>query len=313
MPLRFTSVLFFVALASCACVATARTTAQMNERRVSVAVLDFGEGETGRRVADRVATLLESSATASPTTKMALVERGLAMAAARGMGYEGSLNLTLKEARDLGAAIGCDFYLLGDAQTLRRSSLSVPLYFEAYASVFVVSARTGRLVLWDRPFAEGATPEEAEGKLTPVLKARASYEYRRDILRAFDDEEEARRKRAAGNFEEGAEVIDLSSDEGASAHKDVRDPAPYRRLRPAYTETAERAGAEATVDAAADIEVDGAVARVEIVRWAGFGLDESVLDTVRRLHFRPATRDGTPVRVRVLMRYNFRKPTKTKD
>ncbi len=84
-------------------------------------------------------------------------------------------------------------------------------------------------------------------------------------------------------------------------------------LRPAYPETAERAGAEATVDAAVEVGADGAVARVEIVRWAGFGLDDAVAATVRRLHFRPATRDGVPVPVRVLMRYNFRKPQKGRE
>ena len=60
-----------------------------------------------------VAALLE---VAGPT-KLVLVDRGLARAAARGAGYSGSLNLTLKEARDLGAAIGCDFYLTGDAHS----------------------------------------------------------------------------------------------------------------------------------------------------------------------------------------------------
>jgi outer membrane biosynthesis protein TonB len=49
---------------------------------------------------------------------------------------------------------------------------------------------------------------------------------------------------------------------------------------------------------------------VRVVRWAGFGLDEEVVSTVRRMHFRPAAREGGPVAVRVLLRYNFRKPPK---
>lgn len=307
MLLRFTSILFFVALASCPCLAATA------ERRVGVAVLDFGETETGRRVADRVAALLQETAAGEQGLKVSLVDRGLARAAARGAGYGGSLNLTLKEARDLGAAVGCHLYVTGDAQTLRRSSLSVPVYYEAYASVFVVSARTGRLVLWDRPAAEAATPEEAEAALAPELAARVRGRYGAAIARAFEQEEGERLARAAGDFEEGAAVIDLSTDEDTRAREDVREPVPYRRLRPAYPDTAERAGAEATVDVAVDIAADGAVARVEIVRWAGFGLDDAVTDTVRRLHFRPATRDGAAVPVRVLLRYNFRKPTKTKD
>jgi outer membrane biosynthesis protein TonB len=49
---------------------------------------------------------------------------------------------------------------------------------------------------------------------------------------------------------------------------------------------------------------------VEVVRWAGFGLDEAALSTVRQLHFAPARRDGTAVPMRVLLRYNFRRPAK---
>ena len=50
---------------------------------------------------------------------------------------------------------------------------------------------------------------------------------------------------------------------------------------------------------------------MRVVRWAGFGLDEEVVATVRRMHFRPAQREGEPVPVRVLLRYNFRKPPKS--
>jgi outer membrane biosynthesis protein TonB len=49
---------------------------------------------------------------------------------------------------------------------------------------------------------------------------------------------------------------------------------------------------------------------VDVVRWAGFGLDEATTETVRQMHFRPAMRNGSPVAMRVLLRYNFRKPPK---
>jgi outer membrane biosynthesis protein TonB len=38
-------------------------------------------------------------------------------------------------------------------------------------------------------------------------------------------------------------------------------------------------------------------------------LDESVLTTVKQLHFFPAMRNGRAIPMRVLLRYNFRKPT----
>ena len=59
-----------------------------------------------------------------------------------------------------------------------------------------------------------------------------------------------------------------------------------------------------------DLDEKGEVTRVEIARWAGFGLDEATIETVRQLHFFPAMRNGTPIPLRVLLRYNFRKPPK---
>ncbi|MDQ3743541.1 MAG: hypothetical protein M3444_04075, partial [Acidobacteriota bacterium] len=136
-------------------------------RPTSVAVLDFGDTVMGRSVADKLSLALSSDA------GLLLMDREESRAAARGAGYAGSLNMSLEEARDLGAAIGCDFYLTGDAQTLRRSPSAGPLYYEAYSSIFLVSARTGKLVLWERPHFEAASPEEAEKSLLRELNQRA--------------------------------------------------------------------------------------------------------------------------------------------
>jgi len=273
-------------------------------RRVSVGLLELGSTPTAARVGERLAKLL--AAADAGGTRLVLLDRAMSTAAARGVGYAGSLNLTLAEARSLGAAVGCDFYLTGDAQTIPRSSSARPRYFEAYASVFIVSARTGRLVLWDRPAAEADTASAAEAALLAALDARHVARYAEALAAAAAREERER-------FEAEdmpASVIDLSA-EGGDAPADLREPAPYRRLRPAYTDAASRAEAEATVDAEVEIGADGRVRRVRVVRWAGFGLDEEVASTVRRMNFRPAERDGEPVAVRVLLRYNFRRPQKT--
>lgn len=280
--------------------------AQEPAKRVSVAVLEMGASATATRASERVAKLLAESRAG---LRLALLDRDMARAAARGAGYAGSLNMTLAEARSLGASIGCDFYLTGDAQTIRRSSSSRPIYFESYASIFVVSARTGRLVIWDRPAAESDTAEQAEASLLASLDARAGERYASALAAAFEREERERFR--PSDAEEQVAVLDLSNDEGADANKDLREPAPYRRLRPAYTDAAYKAEAEATVDASVEIDSEGEVREVSIVRWAGFGLDEEVASTVRRMHFRPAEREGETFAVRVLLRYNFRRPTKT--
>ena len=85
-------------------------------------------------------------------------------------------------------------------------------------------------------------------------------------------------------------------------------PRPFRRLKPPYPDTAAHAEVEATVDVLVDIDARGEVGRIEVARWAGYGLDQSVIDTVRQLHFFPAHRDGAAIPIRVLLRYNFRKP-----
>lgn len=309
--------LSFVVLLSALCVgARSQTAARSIEPAilnpqsavVRVAVLDMGATDTASRASERVAKLLAESG-GRAGLKLALLDRGMARAAARGAGYAGSLNMTLAEARSLGASIGCDFYLTGDAQTIRRTSTSRPVYFEAYASVFIVSSRTGRLVLWERPSTEGDTAVRAEESLLATLDARAGERYASALAATFEREE--RERFQTTNAEEQGAVIDLSNEGGANSIKDLREPAPYRRLRPAYTDAAYRAEAEATVDAAVEIDSDGEVREVSIVRWAGFGLDEEVASTVRRMHFRAAEREGEAVAVRVLLRYNFRRPPKT--
>ncbi len=127
------------------------------------------------------------------------------------------------------------------------------------------------------------------------------------MLRGAQDES-IRRERERARAEP---AVEDAPEEGSPAAEGFRAPQPYRRLRPPYPDTAARAEAEATVDAAVEIDAGGEVRRIEIVRWAGFGLDDAVIETVRQLHFRPAMRDGAPVAVRVLLRYNFRRPPKS--
>jgi len=290
--------LIFVALFSAFCLCV-----EGQERRASVAVLDMGATETGARATEHLSKLLA----AREGARLALLDRDMSRAAARGVGYAGSLNMTLEEARALGAAVGCDFFLTGDAQTVRRNASARPVYFESYASVFLVSTRTGELVLWERPAAEADTAAQAEAALLNALNSDFAARLTSALFNAAAREE---RERFEPTPSEASSVIDLSTDEASDAHKDLREPAPYRRLRPAYTDAASRAEAEATVDALVEIGADGEVGSVRVVRWAGFGLDEEVVATIRRMHFRPASREGEPVAVRVLLRYNFRRPPK---
>lgn len=267
-------------------------------RSLTIAVLDFGDTAAGRRSADLIAAAVERSG-------LKVLDRDLARAAARGAGYTGSLNLSLDQARDLGAAIGCDFYFTGDAQTIRRTPSSGVSYYEAYASIFLVNAKSGKLIMWDRPALVAPTPEAAEKLLAAELTSRVAR-YTGAIAAAAETGQQDRAQLAAG----ATPIEDLSVDDGDARRNGLRPPQPYRRLRPEYTADAARAEAEATIDVMVDVDASGEVARVEVVRWGGFGLDESTVNTVRQLHFFPAMRDGVAVPVRVLLRYNFRRPAR---
>jgi len=273
--------------------------AQSGERSPRIAVLDFGSAAFGKVAADDLHSALTSR------KELTLLDREQSRAAANGAGYAGSLNLTVAEARDLGAAIGCDFFVTGDAETLRRSSSERPVYYEAYASIFLVSARSGRLLAWQRPSVQASTPEGAARPLRSELAEASARQWMvQGVLHAM----QAERKERARAVETDVPVIEEAPDPDTPSAKDVQTPRPYRRLRPTYPATAASADAEATIDALVDIDERGEVGRIQIVRWGGFGLDEATEATIHQLHFYPAMRNGKPVPMRVLLRYNFRKP-----
>ncbi|MGH9914933.1 MAG: hypothetical protein ACRD63_06550, partial [Pyrinomonadaceae bacterium] len=127
--------------------------------KLSVAVVDFGHlHHLAKVAADAIAKQI------SVQEGLSLIDREQANTAARGIGYGGSLNMTLEEARNLGMAIGCNYMIIGDAQTIRRSPATDKFYFEAYASFFLVSTRTGRLLYWERPAFNAPTDDMAESQ-----------------------------------------------------------------------------------------------------------------------------------------------------
>ena len=266
----------------------------------TVSVLDLGATPFAQNSAEKLRERLRS------TVELLVADADLTRAAAKGIGYSGSLNLAVSEARDLGAALATDFYILGDAQTLRRSSSSKPVFYESYCSLFVVSARTGRLVTWDRPSVLKDQAADAENGLSSELLGAGTIHRIVIAIRRAREDERVQRSLVATRDEPLIE--DAPDDEKMAASQGLSLPRPYRRLRPEYPESAARAEAEATVDVLVDVRADGEVGEVHIARWAGFGLDETTVATVRQMHFVPSKKNGSPIPMRVLLRYNFRKP-----
>jgi TonB family protein len=279
--------------------AAAQSNAQASQPLV-LSVLDLGSATIAKQATDTLRTKLRE------TGDVLVADPDLGRAAAKGIGYAGSLNLTVSEARDLGAALATEFYIIGDAQTVRRSSFESPVYYESYCSIFLVSARTGRLLLWERPSFENAEATKAEARLSQYLSDDAFARRLIGIIKKSHEDERIQRTVLTTPVE--VVIEEAPEDEKAAEAQGVRAPRPYRRLRPEYPPSAARAEAEATVDVVVDVGADGEVGEVQIVRWAGFGLDESTIATVRQLHFFPAMKNGTPIPMRVMLRYNFRKP-----
>jgi hypothetical protein len=261
-----------------------------------VAVLDFA-GDGGGEV---VAVLRAVGEKYSP------VDPAQSLAAVRGIGYRGSLNLTLDEARALGAAIGCDYYFVGRIDVPRRLGANNESYYEAVVGIYLVESRRGRLALFDYVRARGADERAARAGVIEALKSRRGrYEEMINAGEARHLADAAAPPRAA------LEVIEIL--DGEVTAQGLKPPVFYQRLKPAYTEEAGSIELVSTVELTAVFGVDGQVGEVEVVRWAGFGLDESAAATVRQLRFKPGERAGAPVSVRALVRYNFRRPPSTAE
>ena len=258
---------------------------------LKIAVLD--ESPNSQKFAEQFAQNL-------PPSNFKLIDKDLARAAAAGAKAVNPFNLTVDEAKNLGVLIDCDFFFVIKSETVRRSSFQREVYFESYAIVFLASARTGRLIAWADKHFEASTPAVAEETLLKETKKIAA-EFSFKTIDAAERERAARAENLANPV-----LIEDLPDETTAAEQNFRVPLPYKRLTPAYTQAARERSVEATVDIAAEINARGEVERTEIVRWAGFDLDEAAADNVKKMQFRPALRDGKPLAIRVLLRYNFR-------
>lgn len=214
---------------------------------------------------------------------------GQAVAAAAGKNL---FNLSLEEARNIGTGIGCDFYLILRSENLRRSSFKKNAYYEAYASAFLVDARTGRLLAWKHLSVEADEAARADKSLISSFK-----EYAREIPGAL-------RKSAEDRPAFDTSVYEI----GESSVEQLRTPLPFRRFSPASTPLVAYLRVEAVVDIEVAIDEKGYVTGTRIARWAGFGLDDAVTETVRKMNFRPAILNGKAIPARFLLRYNFRVP-----
>lgn len=230
--------------------------------------------------------------------KFKILDNSLSETAFRSVEIESVFNLTNTESKNIGAVIGCDYLLLIKSANQRRAALSKNDYYESFAVIYVVSSRTGRLVDWKLHSFEAKTQSEAE-KLLLASTAQAADEIG-EKLRLINKQEPD---------EKTAPKIEEVPNKNSADAKNFRPPLPFKRIKPEYTRLAYLYSVAATIEIEIDLDENGNILRTVIVRWAGFGLDESVSEIVRKMNWRPAERNGKTLPMRILLRYNFRKLT----
>ena len=231
--------------------------------------------------------------------KVRIIDDSLSETAFNSLKPESPFNLTKEESQRIGAAIGCDYFILLRSATLRRSASKRPEYYEANAVIYVVSSRTGKLVLWKLQKFEANKLKYADKMLAKSIDPLAA-----EIAASLNSTTKAEVSESTPPALE--EVPDTNTPEA----KNFRVPVPFRRIKPEYTTEAALYDITATVDMVIDLDASGTIRRTEIVRWAGYGLDESVEKTVRQMNWRPAERNGKALPMRFLVRYNFKKVEK---
>jgi protein TonB len=97
-----------------------------------------------------------------------------------------------------------------------------------------------------------------------------------------------------------------TSGEGATfAFGDPNGPGIARLVRPEYPREARRLGKEGTVILKLSLDASGEVGTVEILRSAGFGMEEAAREAALRSRFRPATMNGRPVACQAILPLHF--------
>jgi len=77
------------------------------------------------------------------------------------------------------------------------------------------------------------------------------------------------------------------------------------KTEPEYTEEARRAGVNATILLRLVVNEGGVPEEVQVVRGAGFGLDEKAVETVQSWRFDPGTKQGQPSRTPIHVEVSF--------
>jgi TonB family protein len=78
------------------------------------------------------------------------------------------------------------------------------------------------------------------------------------------------------------------------------------KVEPEFSDEARKAKYQGTVLLTIEVGEDGQPHKLQVLRGLGLGLDEKAIEAVSRWKFRPALRNGRPVRAAATIAVNFR-------
>jgi len=291
-----TVILLVAATASSAAYSSAAYTPAQTPLRIAMVGFQHPPTAAATSMSDKAGAAIENAF--SSDARASLLDRSLVRSALSGIGYDGSINMSRDEARRLGSAIGCDFFIIGKTDAATRSEREHESHEEALVGLLIVDGRTGELALFDFVNEKSEEMDTATEAAARALAARSPGYI--DRMNRF------LLARQVIQPSKG-ETVEDQPDEGSRRAVGFTAPEFLNRVKPEYTEVAEKADITATVEAAVVFQASGNIGPVEINRWAGFGLDDSAKRAISQLKFKPAIRDGKPISIRAVVRYNFRR------
>ena len=106
---------------------------------------------------------------------------------------------------------------------------------------------------------------------------------------------------AAATFARAQEIVQLPAD-------GVTMPAIVTEVKPDYTPEAKKAGIQGLVEMSVVVKDDGTVGEVKVTKSLDqkYGLDDQAVMAMKKWLFRPGTKEGKPVAVRVSVEMTFR-------
>ena len=119
--------------------------------------------------------------------------------------------------------------------------------------------------------------------------------------------------RASTTTPNATDTSDATSTPALKVGGDVLPPKVIYNVPPEFSQEARKKKISGVVVIGLEVDEEGNPVGVHVIRGVGHGLDEKAMEAVSQYRFKPATRNGTPVRVQLKIEVNFQIFTKRGD